>query len=137
MTGEDLAQAAASLCDTPFRLNGRDTNYGIDCIGLLELALEKAGRKITLPTGYTLRLSNPEAWLPDPAACGFAPASLPIQPGDVMLLRLGQAQVHLAVSGFDGAWVHAHAGLRRVVVSPTLPSGEVIGHWRLKPTTDE
>ncbi len=137
MTGAELARAASALCGAPFRLNGRDPERGLDCIGLLELALRRAGRNITLPRGYSLRLTNPQAWLPDPAACGFVLASLPFQPGDVVLLRMGHAQVHLAIAGLAGTWVHAHAGLRRVVVSPALPASEVIGHWRLAPATEE
>lgn len=137
MTGEDLARAAAALCGTPFRLNGRDPTYGVDCIGLLEVALKNAGRSIQLPKGYHLRLTNPEAWIPEPAACGFAAVGPPFAPGDVLLLRLGQAQAHLAIAGFGHGWVHAHAGLRRVVISPEMPAGEIIVHWRLRPTTDE
>ncbi len=137
MTGEDLARAAAALCGTPFRLNGRDRTHGIDCIGLLELALKDAGRPVTLPTGYRLRLTNPHDWLPDPATCGFCVARPPFRPGDVVLLHIGQAQAHLVIAGLSGTWIHAHAGLRRVVISPAMLAGTILGHWRPAPSNDE
>jgi hypothetical protein len=28
------------------------------------------------------------------------------------------------------AHIHAHAGLRRVVMTPGAPTGQVLGHWR-------
>lgn len=134
MTGEDLAAAAASLEGVPFRLNGRDRHYGTDCIGLLELALKACGQDVTLPSGYSLRQTDPLAWLPDPQSCGFAPARLPALPGDVVLIRLGHSHTHLAIAGIGASWIHAHAGLRRVVVSPDLPDGTIIGHWRILST---
>ncbi len=134
MTSDDLASAAASFVGVPFRMHGRDPHYGLDCIGLLQVALEKAGSAATLPNGYPLRLRNPQIWIPDPAVCGFAPAAPPYLPGDVMLVSLGRGQAHLAIKATTSAWIHAHAGLRRVVISPAAPQGEVIGHWRLKPS---
>ena len=134
MTGEDLARAAASFVGVTFRLHGRDPNYGVDCIGLLQVALEKAGSMATLPNGYPLRLRSPQDWIPDPGAFGFAPAAPPYLPGDVILVSLGRSQAHLAIAGTTSTWIHAHAGLRRVVISPSAPQGEVIGHWRLKPS---
>lgn len=127
----DLAAAAAAMVGRPWRLHGRDPATGLDCIGLLAAALAAIGRPASFPSGYPLRLSNLASWMPDPALLGFKPAGGPFEPGDVVLLQLGQAQVHLAIAGTDGDWVHAHAGLRRVVCQNHLPDGEVLGRWRL------
>ncbi len=126
-----LAAAALALVGRPWRLHGRDPATGLDCIGLLDAALIAIGQPARLPTGYPLRLRDWTSWLPDPAKFGFAVAATPVQPGDVVLLKLGQTQVHLAIAAPTGGWVHAHAGLRRVVRQDQWPDGEVVGHWRL------
>lgn len=135
MTGADLARAAEALVGTRFRLHGRDPATGLDCIGLLAAALARCGRQIAVPTGYPWRLSRIEPWLPDPAACGFTAATEPFQAGDVAMLIPGPAQYHLAITGSGLGWVHAHAGLRRIVCQPNRPDGALTHHWRLLPTT--
>ena len=97
MTGADLAAAAQSLVGTRFRLHGRDPT-GVDCIGLLEVALARAGRAVHLPQGYPLRLSRIGQWLPEPAALGFTACEGVPQPGDVILLRPAPGQFHLAIA---------------------------------------
>ena len=134
MTPGLLASAAEQLVGCPFRLHGRDPASGIDCIGLLAAAMARAGRPIVLPTGYPLRLNDLTRWLPDPQECGFAPANLPFEPGDVILARPGPGQAHLAIAGPALTWIHAHAGLRRVVSETELRAGIVLHHWRLSPT---
>lgn len=133
MTGADLARAAAELVGTRFRLHGRDPATGLDCIGLFAAAMRCAGQPVTLPTGYPLRLNDIGAWLPDPAAYGFTEAGGSAKPGDVVMLRLGAAQFHLAIAAPEPGWIHAHAGLRRVVHSALLPAGHIVHHWRMAP----
>lgn len=133
MTGRDLARAAANLVGTRFLLHGRDPATGLDCIGLLAAALAGAGRPAALPNGYALRMRDPAGWMPPPEALGFIPAQPPFMPGDAVLLRLGAVQVHLAIAAPDGGWIHAHAGLRRVVHQSVLPDGTILHHWRLAP----
>ena len=132
MTPARLAREAGALLGTRFRLHGRDPATGIDCIGLLVAALARGGHQIIVPTGYPLRLRELAPWLPDPEACGFAPAREPFRGGDVVMLQPGPAQFHLAIADRGLGWVHAHAGLRRVVREAVLPSGTVIAHWRLR-----
>lgn len=132
MTGHHLARAAERLVGCPFRLHGRDPHTGLDCIGLFVAAMGLAGTRVAVPTGYPLRVSDLSRWLPDPAASGLGPAALPFEPGDVMLLQPGPGQVHLAIAATDLAWIHAHAGQRRVVRDAALPAGALIHHWRFK-----
>lgn len=134
MTGTALAAAAEALVGTRFRLHGRDPAGGLDCIGLLAAAMAATGRPLVLPGGYPLRLNRIDAWLPDPATCGFAPAAPPWMAGDVVMVQPGPAQFHLAIAASDGGWVQAHAGLRRVVQTPELPAGPILHHWRIVPT---
>ena len=130
-SGAALAAAALALVGTPFRLNGRDPAHGLDCIGLLEAALAASGRQVRLPVGYRLHLARLDAWLPPPASLGLTAAAGDIEPGDVLLLSPGPAQVHLVIAGPDHDFIHAHAGLRRTVRSPDRPAGDLLGHWRL------
>ncbi len=131
MTGEDLARSAARLVGSPWRLHGRDPATGLDCIGLLAAALDRIGRPIALPTGYPLRLRKLAGWMPDPTALGFVAVTGALEPGDVVLLQPGLDQIHLAIAAAGGGWIHAHAGLRRVVHQSVLPAGPILGQWRL------
>jgi cell wall-associated NlpC family hydrolase len=127
-----LARAAEALAGVPFRLHGRDPATGLDCIGLLGAAMARAGRPMALPSGYPWRLRDLAQWLLPPASCGFSEARGPVRPGDAIMLQPGPAQFHLAIAARDLCWVHAHAGLRRVVISNDLPAGPIVAHWRLR-----
>lgn len=125
-----LAAAAEALVGTPFRLHGRDPETGLDCIGVLDTALKACGQAIDLPSGYRLRMRSLEHWLPEPQTLGFAWAAGPVSQGDVVMQAVGPAQFHLAIAVAGDGWVHAHAGLRRVVRTATLPFGPICHHWR-------
>ncbi|MBV1918963.1 MAG: C40 family peptidase [Sphingomonadaceae bacterium] len=119
------------MVGSPFRLHGRDPSTGLDCIGVLAAALEATGRDAPLPRAYSLRSRN-IAGLDDIAGkCGFATTSGTPLPGDVLFARVGSCQFHLLLSAKDGQFVHAHAGLKRVVISPMRPGWTIVGHWRL------
>lgn len=126
-----MAQAAERLIGAPFRLHGRDPATGLDCIGVLAAAARACGLAVNWPTGYPLRLSRLDAWLPPPQALGFTEVSGPVEPGDAIMLTPGPAQFHIAIAAQGGGWIHAHAGLRRVVLTPELPAGPIIAHWRI------
>ena len=115
MSGQQLAEAALSLVGTPFRLHGRDPATGLDCVGVLASALAACGSEARLPNGYALR----NRVLPElgsfVAGSGFAAASGPVEPGDVLLVRAGPGQFHLLIAADNGGFIHAHAGLKRVV----------------------
>jgi cell wall-associated NlpC family hydrolase len=131
MSGEALADAAVALVGTRFRLHGRSPETGLDCIGLLAAALARIGRPAPLPTGYTLRSHVLPALDGLAEACGFAETDAAIVPGDVLLLRVGPCQHHLAIAASHGRFVHAHAGLRRVVIVPEPLGWPVLRCWRL------
>lgn len=132
MTGIELAKAAENLVGAPFRLHGRDQGTGLDCIGLIDCALTAIGRKALFPNGYALRTGH---W-PDldeiAAKRGFMPASGPVLPGDVLLLKPSVTQMHFVIAGSqDGTRIEAHAGLRRVVVTAASDQFPEIRRWRL------
>lgn len=130
--GAALAGAAEALVGAPFRLHGRDVARGLDCVGLVTAALALTGRKVAAPTDYRLRGAAVE-WLLAPAReAGFVETGGPIHPGDVLLVRPGPAQWHLLVAGADDGFIHAHAGLGRVVRTPAPLPWPVARHWRLQ-----
>ena len=130
MTGRVVAQAAEALLGTPFRLHGRDTRKGLDCMGLVEAALNASGQPVRLPFDYTLKMRSIERFAGAALHAGLIPAIGDTEAGDILLLRVGPCQFHLGIVGPDDSFIHAHAGLRRVV-SSSLPEGDILERWRL------
>lgn len=133
--GAALATAAKAYVGVPFRLHGRSRD-GLDCVGLLGWALADCGRHVPLPQGYGLRNRDPERLF----AC-FLPAGFmrqedgaPIHAGDVLAVTPGPAQQHLLIATGEDQFVHAHAGLRRVVRTGAPLPWPVVQHWRLDPS---
>lgn len=132
MSGTALADAAETLIGTRFRLHGRDPATGLDCIGLLAFAGKAVGLPIDPPTGYRLRnRSHPE---PDALArlWGLIAARDDIARGDVLAVRPGPFQLHLLVALSADTFIHAHAGMGRVVVQSGGNPWPCIGHWRVR-----
>ena len=114
--------AARALVGVRFRLHGRDAVHGLDCVGLVALA---TGREA--PTGYGWRSGDEGrvAALLDGVFERGGDA-----PGAVLLMRAGPGQLHLAIAT-EGGFVHADAGLRRVVERPGAVPWPVVGRWRM------
>lgn len=134
MSGPALAQAALALAGAPFRLNGRDPRTGLDCLGVLAASLRAIGRAAPLPMRHSLRHrgeidGDAVAW-----AAGLEHALTAIGPGDVLLARCSPVQLHVLIAAGPCRFVHAHAGLRRVVVGPLDPAWRILGRWRLAPS---
>ena len=130
MSGAALAAAAESLVGVPFRLRGRDPARGLDCVGLVAASLAEVGRPVLAPIGYRLRQGAIDGFLDAASRSGLAETTGPVEPGDVLLVRPGPAQHHLVVAA-AGGFVHAHAGLGRIVLTPPPLEWPVEHHWRL------
>jgi cell wall-associated NlpC family hydrolase len=126
-----LAGAAEALVGTPFRLHGRDPASGLDCIGVFAAAMAASNRPVAVPNGYALRLRDLSAFEPLAGGFGFAEVAGPALPGDVLMFAVGPVQFHLGIAARGGGLVHAHAGLRRVVLGAPGPDWQPAGHWRL------
>lgn len=117
--------AALGAVGARFRLHGREPATGLDCVGLAALAMRAGGYEGEVPTGYALRGGDPvavlDAWL--------ARADGRVV-GDLLLFRPGPGQAHLAVRTARG-FVHADAGLRRVVERPGKDPWPLMAAWRL------
>lgn len=124
--GADIAARALALVGVPFRLHGRRPAVGLDCVGLAAAALRIAD----VPDQYTLRGDHLERVAAFFAAGSFVRIECGLaQAGDILLLSPSVRQLHLAIVTDEGA-VHAHAGLRQVVLSPLPLPWPVIDHWR-------
>lgn len=122
-----FAARSEALIGAPFRLGGRTPATGIDCVGLVACALGSD----EAPQGYALRNASIDRHLAFAARAGFSPASGAIARGDLILAAPGPAQHHLLVALGPARFVHAHAGLRRVVLHHgPLPWPER-ARWRL------
>jgi hypothetical protein len=126
-----FALAAYSLIGARFRLGGRDEATGLDCAGVIIAALRRIGRDPADPAGYGLRRLDWGPYLRFFPQAGFGPCDGPTQAGDVAVTFPGPGQLHLLVAAHGGGFVHAHAGLGRVVWSPASIVDPPAGCWRL------
>lgn len=131
MSGQALAAAAQALVGTRFRLNGRDPGTGLDCLGVLACALAAIGRPAPLPCGYSLRCRGDMDAQRIATSAGLQTAHSPVEPGDVLLVRCSPVQLHVLVAVERERFVHAHAGLRRVLVGALDPAWREAARWRL------
>lgn len=129
MSAEQVALSAQALVGVPFRMHGRESETGLDCVGLVGAALAGAGYPIDLPLGYGLRNRTIESYLAIALATGLRTAALPGGRGSAVLFHIGRAQHHLAISLGGNRLVHAHAGLRRVVESDADPAWTPVRAW--------
>jgi hypothetical protein len=120
-----VAARALELVGVRFRLHGRDAVHGLDCVGVVAVALARAGVLTTVPSGYSLRGGRPAE------VAAMLDAVLPRGDGvgAVLLCAVGAGQLHLGIRTAGGL-VHADAGLRRVVLRPGVVPWPVIGCWR-------
>lgn len=137
MSGAALAIAARGLVGASYRHDGRDPATGLDCLGVLGAALTAIGQAAALPPRNTMHRRGESDVATIARTCGLVDASGPTRPGDVLLVRCSPLQLHVLVAVRADCFVHAHAGLRRVVLSPTDPAWSIVGHWRLTPSIED
>jgi hypothetical protein len=133
MSGVALAAAARNLVGARFCLNGRDRATGLDCLGVLSAALAAIGHSAPFPVRSTLRRHGHGDAEAIASAAGLVHAGGPLALGDVVLVRCSPIQLHVLLAVGGERYVHAHAGLRRVVLGPREPGWTDAGRWRLAP----
>jgi hypothetical protein len=124
----DFAARALALVGTRFRAQGRGVG-GVDCVGL---ALNVYGIPATYVSGdYELRGQHEERALTflETRFRRIGPSA--VRAGDLLLMRVADDQLHIGVRTSQG-FVHAHAGLRRVVETPGKPQWPLIGAFRMR-----
>jgi hypothetical protein len=117
---------ARALIGTRFRPQGRN-EQGVDCVGLVLLAFDipvtEARRNYRLRGDHLQEIVH-----------GLKRRFRKIQPaheqpGDVLVMEAGPDQVHLGIRTREG-FVHAHAGIGRVVETPGAPQWPVAAVFR-------
>ncbi len=114
-----IAEVALALCGTNFRLHGRSAEHGLDCIGMAAECLSAADMDCDVPTGYSIRSGSAEQISEVMTRAGFTAMQPrePLREGDIALARPSPVQWHLMIRT-DCGFVHAHAGLGKVVLTP-------------------
>ena len=125
MTARD-AERALALAGVPFRPQGRD-RAGMDCVGLClatyRIPVEQVRRD------YRIRGDHAHEVMASLANWFRRIGKQDVRAGDLMLLSVASDQLHLAVRTENG-FVHADAGLRRVVHTPGKPEWPLIAAYR-------
>lgn len=127
--GDRIVENARAMLGAPFRLHGRDARSGLDCVGLAAMAIRAGGVRVDAPSGYGFASGNPDtiaAILRNSDMVEVADD----KPGDLILFRAGHRRMHLAIATDDG-FVHADAGLGRVVERPHPHPWPVLARWRI------
>lgn len=126
-----FAHAAEQLAGTRFRLHGRSKTHGIDCVGVALAALAASGRTPARLPKYALRNMDFAPFDAAIRASGFTFATRDEAAGDLLVLAPSAGQFHLAIALEGGRIVHAHAGLRRVVIAAAPGPEQILRRYRL------
>lgn len=122
----DFAERARALVGTRFRPQGRSSD-GLDCVGVAVATFGLADAAVR--RNYRLR-GNHEGEASDFLNRHFRRVpNAKLRAGDLMMMRVASDQLHFAVRTAAG-FVHAHAGLRRVVETPGAPSWPLLAVYR-------
>jgi murein DD-endopeptidase / murein LD-carboxypeptidase len=133
--GERVAARALQQLDVPFRLHAALPGTALDCVGLVAHAAKISGMfEYQLRGDFTVQVS---AHL---KSSGYRlvkddllKAEAAFLPGDIVLVQTALRQQHLMIfsaNGTAGGFVHAHAGLGRVVLMPLPSPWPIICGWR-------
>ena len=132
-----IVAAVRACIGTRFRSQGRVPGLALDCVGVALVAAQAAGLVLANLPLYQLGGDNEALIDTLLARAGLQRVTAPAA-GDVWLFAPAQGQRHLAVqvdnmprgSRADTQFVHAHAGVGRVVESPADPAWALLGSYR-------
>lgn len=120
----DYAERARAQLGTRFRPQGRGAQ-GLDCVGLVLATFAippgQVRRNYRLRGDHMRELGASLAHHFRRVRCAA--------PGDVLLIKIADDQLHLGVRT-DAGFVHAHAGIGRVVETPGEPPWPVAAVYR-------
>lgn len=109
--GELVAAQAREWLGTPFKWQASQRGVGCDCKGLLwgvarELGFPEAESLYAKVADYAGDRPVPSALLKEGFAAIFDPVE-ELQPGDVLLLKVGSKPAHIAIVSSDTRVIHA------------------------------
>ena len=122
----DYAERARALVGTPFRPQGRG-EHGLDCVGVALRAFDVPAEGVR--RDYRLRGDYWDEVRGELRRYFRRVPVTQLRSGDLMLVKVAADQLHFAVRTGAG-FVHAHAGLRRIVETPGVPDWPMLGVYR-------
>lgn len=133
--GAEIAARAQAQIGVAFKLHGRKAGLGLDCVGLTAHAMNIDGTLPPPPRSYHLRGKYMDQICTYMDTSGFTAlaADHEFARGDILLVQPGPCHQHLLI-WVGGGFIHAHAGIRRVVFTPGTPAWPVEQIWRKKET---
>ncbi|MFA6280376.1 MAG: NlpC/P60 family protein [Bdellovibrionales bacterium] len=115
MTENKTMIAAARAClGTPFHHQGRVVGVGLDCIGLIVVAMQAVGRPVRDRLDYGRRPDG-TSLIAALEAHGMRRASAMIEAGDILLFRYDHQPQHVALATSGKTMIHAFAVAGQVV----------------------
>src|SRR5690348_10789303 len=123
----DVVLRARSLIGCRFRPQGREPEHGLDCVGLVCAAFQIPNELV--PRDYRLR--RDESGRLEAELAPFCDTVADASAGDVLIMRAAPDQLHLGIMTERG-FIHADAGLRRVVETPGMPVWPILSAHRRK-----
>ncbi|MDE1901659.1 MAG: C40 family peptidase [Alphaproteobacteria bacterium] len=110
---ERMTAAARACLNTPFHHQGRAPGAGLDCIGLVVIALRAAGKDVQDRNDYGRR---PDGFsLVEALHAHGAEAVGAIMAGDILLFRYDGQPQHVALATSADTMIHAFAPAGKVV----------------------
>jgi len=132
--GDEIVARARSLLGTAYRPKGR-SEEGVDCVGLAAFALSIPAAAV--PKAYERRKGCPSLIAVALDALGFdVRDGSDTAPGVLLIFDVGLGRIHLGIST-GAAFVHADAGLGRVVERPFPPPWPVAAVWRVLKSAEQ
>jgi cell wall-associated NlpC family hydrolase len=120
---------ARELVGVRFRPQGRRSDQGLDCVGLVAAAAQLPPDLV--PSDYAMHDAAPDGLsdLYAPHVRSIAPEEA--KAGDILLVKAGSGHHHFVVL-VDGGYIHADSGMRRVVERPGPVPWPVLAAWRVR-----
>ncbi|MDD3182358.1 MAG: NlpC/P60 family protein [Alphaproteobacteria bacterium] len=117
-----LIESARACLGTPFHHQGRLPQVGLDCIGLIIVALRSVGLAVHDRTDYAQRPDG-VSLIAALVAHGAVPVTT-VEAGDVLVFRYDQQPQHVALAVTSERLIHSFAPAGKVVES------EIGAYWR-------
>lgn len=127
-SADEIVAAGRALAGVRFRPQGRSAELGLDCLGLVAAAagVDAAGVR----RDYALRDFDPDAVGRALNALGFCRVDDQAgHAGDILVAEVAPLRLHAAIAT-DRGYLHADAGLRRVVEVPGDLPWPLLSAWR-------
>lgn len=125
--GIAAVERARQLIGVRFRPQGRSPALGLDCLGLAALAFRLPTGRV--PVDYRLHASARERLERELGAYFRQVPPAEITAGDLAVVEPGVGQLHVLILTGRG-YIHADAGLRRIVEAPGPSQWPLLSTWR-------